>query len=220
MAFAWIELDHEQSGWGPTRVLVAKLSRDGYVVQVLIGPDPKVLIVTGKRLSPARLTAIGRPAPGRQAAGLATGGLGIVKGLKASAHLLARGMSAGQHGQDLLVVAAGPHRFAVAGGQVAEGLQDGGLLGQAAESAHDSESVLEMGPGELRAERQRRPERGLGAGLVVRVLTGGQESGGPGAIVSPPPFRGRRRSRPPPGRSGSRQYPVPGRCVRRPPGRR
>ena len=69
MAFAWIELDHEQSGWGSTRVLVAKLSRDGYVVQVLIGPEPKVLIVTGKRLTPARLTAIGRPAPPRETAG-------------------------------------------------------------------------------------------------------------------------------------------------------
>ena len=52
MAFAWIELDHEQSGWGPTRVLVARLSRDGYVVQVLIGPEPKVLIITGRRLTP------------------------------------------------------------------------------------------------------------------------------------------------------------------------
>jgi hypothetical protein len=37
MARTWIELGGEQAGWGPTRIVVAKLSRDGYVAQVLIG---------------------------------------------------------------------------------------------------------------------------------------------------------------------------------------
>jgi hypothetical protein len=46
MARAWIELDGEQAGWGPTRVVVAKLSRDGYIVQVLTGSGPKVFIIT------------------------------------------------------------------------------------------------------------------------------------------------------------------------------
>ena len=30
MARAWIELNGEQAGWGPARVVMAKLSRDGY----------------------------------------------------------------------------------------------------------------------------------------------------------------------------------------------
>jgi hypothetical protein len=30
MARAWIELDGEQAAWGPTRIIVAKLSQDGY----------------------------------------------------------------------------------------------------------------------------------------------------------------------------------------------
>lgn len=73
MACAWIELDPDQSGWGPTRVLVARLSHDGYVAQVLIGPEPKVLIITGRRLTPAQRTAIGRPPCSREAAGLVRG---------------------------------------------------------------------------------------------------------------------------------------------------
>lgn len=63
MARAWIELDDEQSGWGPTRIVVAKLSRARYTAQVLIGPEPKVLIITGRRLTPSELLAIGRPPP-------------------------------------------------------------------------------------------------------------------------------------------------------------
>jgi len=61
MARAWIELDGEQARWGPTRVVVAKLSRDGYVVQVLTGSGPKVLIITGRILSGSELMAIGSP---------------------------------------------------------------------------------------------------------------------------------------------------------------
>ena len=51
MARVWIELDGEQARWGPTRIMVAKLSRDGYVAQVLIG----------RKLTPSDLLAIGRP---------------------------------------------------------------------------------------------------------------------------------------------------------------
>ena len=63
MARAWIELDGEQAGWGPTRVVVAKLSRDGYVAQVLIGTRTKALIITGRILTPSQLLAIGSPPP-------------------------------------------------------------------------------------------------------------------------------------------------------------
>ena len=62
MALAWIELDGEKAGWGPARVVVAKLSRDGYVVQVLTGSGPKELIITGRTLSDAELLAIREPA--------------------------------------------------------------------------------------------------------------------------------------------------------------
>ena len=65
MARAWIELGGEQTGWGPTRVVVAELSRDGYVVQVLTGSGPKVLIITGRILSDAELLAIGSPPPAK-----------------------------------------------------------------------------------------------------------------------------------------------------------
>ena len=65
MARAWIELDGEQAGWGPVRVAVAKLSRDGYVVQALTGSGPKVLIITGRILSDAELLAIGSPPPAK-----------------------------------------------------------------------------------------------------------------------------------------------------------
>jgi hypothetical protein len=63
MARAWIELDGEQAGWGPARVVVAKLGRDGYVVHVLTGSGPKVLIITGRVLSDSELLAIGSPPP-------------------------------------------------------------------------------------------------------------------------------------------------------------
>jgi hypothetical protein len=59
MARAWIELDGEQAGWGPTRVVVSKLGSEGYFVQVLTGSGPKVLIITGRTLSGAGGT--GRP---------------------------------------------------------------------------------------------------------------------------------------------------------------
>ncbi len=63
MARAWIELDGEQAGWGPTRVVVSKLSRDGYVAQVLAGSRPEVLIITGRILPDSELPAIGSPPP-------------------------------------------------------------------------------------------------------------------------------------------------------------
>jgi len=63
MARAWIELDGEQAGWGPTRIVVAKLSRDGYVAQVLIGTRTQTLIITGHKLTPSELLAIGSPPP-------------------------------------------------------------------------------------------------------------------------------------------------------------
>ena len=65
MARAWIELGGEQAGWGPARVVVAKLSRDGYVVQLLTGSGPKVLIITGRILSDSELLAIGSPPPAK-----------------------------------------------------------------------------------------------------------------------------------------------------------
>ena len=66
MARAWIELGGEQAGWGPTRVVVvAKLSRDGYVVQVLTGSGPRVLIITGRIVSDAELLAIGSRPPAK-----------------------------------------------------------------------------------------------------------------------------------------------------------
>jgi len=63
MAWAWIELDGEQAGWGPARVMVARLGRDGYVAQVLVGSRPMVLIITGGVLSDSELLAIGSPPP-------------------------------------------------------------------------------------------------------------------------------------------------------------
>jgi hypothetical protein len=57
----WIELDEERSGWAQTRTFVAWLTHAGYVAQVLIGPEPKVLAVSGHRLVPAELESFGRP---------------------------------------------------------------------------------------------------------------------------------------------------------------
>ena len=57
----WIELDEERSGWAQTRMLIAELTHAGYVAQVLIGPEPKVLALTGQRLIPAEREAFGRP---------------------------------------------------------------------------------------------------------------------------------------------------------------
>jgi len=57
----WIELDEEGSGWAQTRMLVAWLTHAGYVAQVLIGPEPKVLAVSGHRLPPGELERFGRP---------------------------------------------------------------------------------------------------------------------------------------------------------------
>ena len=62
----WIELDEERSGWAQTRMLVAWLTHAGYVAQVLIGPEPKVLAVSGHRLVPAARGALGRAPPGGQ----------------------------------------------------------------------------------------------------------------------------------------------------------
>ena len=49
----WIELDEQDSAWAQTRMVVAWLTHAGYVAQVLIGPEPKVLAVSGHRLIPA-----------------------------------------------------------------------------------------------------------------------------------------------------------------------
>jgi hypothetical protein len=57
----WIELDEERSSWAQTRMLVAWLTHAGYVAQVLIGPEPKVLTLTGQRLIPADRETFGRP---------------------------------------------------------------------------------------------------------------------------------------------------------------
>jgi hypothetical protein len=57
----WIELDEEQSAWRQTRMFVAWLTHAGYVAQVLIGPEPKILVLSGHRLVPAELEQIGRP---------------------------------------------------------------------------------------------------------------------------------------------------------------
>ncbi|HEY2521997.1 MAG TPA: hypothetical protein VGJ19_17955 [Streptosporangiaceae bacterium] len=57
----WIELDEERSGWTQTRMLVAWLTHAGYAAQVLIGPEPKVLALTGHPLIPAEREAFGRP---------------------------------------------------------------------------------------------------------------------------------------------------------------
>jgi hypothetical protein len=46
-------------------VTVAKLSRDGYVVQVLTGSGPRVLVITGRTLSDPELLAIGSPPPAK-----------------------------------------------------------------------------------------------------------------------------------------------------------
>ena len=63
MARVWIELDGEQAGRGPARVLVARLSRDSYVAVVLIGTRVQTLIITGRKLTPSELLALGRPPP-------------------------------------------------------------------------------------------------------------------------------------------------------------
>ena len=52
-------------GWDPARVTVAKLSRDGYVVQLLTGSGPRVLVITGRTLSDPELLAIGSPPPAK-----------------------------------------------------------------------------------------------------------------------------------------------------------
>ncbi|HEX4255096.1 MAG TPA: hypothetical protein VH089_08420 [Streptosporangiaceae bacterium] len=57
----WIELDEQRSTWTQTRMFVAWLTRGGYVAQVLIGPEPKILVVSGHRLVPAELEEFGRP---------------------------------------------------------------------------------------------------------------------------------------------------------------
>jgi hypothetical protein len=57
----WIELDEQGSAWRQTRMFVAWLTHAGYVAQVLIGPDPKILVVSGRRLVPAELEEFGRP---------------------------------------------------------------------------------------------------------------------------------------------------------------
>jgi hypothetical protein len=57
----WIELDEEGSGWAQTRMLIAWLTHAGYVAQVLVGPEPKVLAVSGHRLVPAEREEFGRP---------------------------------------------------------------------------------------------------------------------------------------------------------------
>ena len=57
----WIELGEEGSDWAQTRMYVAWLTHAGYVAQVLIGPEPKILALSGHRLVPAELEEFGRP---------------------------------------------------------------------------------------------------------------------------------------------------------------
>jgi hypothetical protein len=57
----WIELDEAGSGWAKTRMLIAWLTHAGYVAQVLVGPEPKVLAISGHRLVPAEREEFGRP---------------------------------------------------------------------------------------------------------------------------------------------------------------
>ena len=61
MARAWIELTGEHAGWGPARVRMARLSREGYVCEVLTGSGPLVLVLAGRKLSVSELLAIGGP---------------------------------------------------------------------------------------------------------------------------------------------------------------
>lgn len=61
MARAWIELDEDMAGWGPSRVLVADLIEDGYSAAVWISPAGKSVIVAGDEVSTDQLRAIGPP---------------------------------------------------------------------------------------------------------------------------------------------------------------
>lgn len=88
-------------------------------------------------------------------------------------------MGAGQDGERLPVAASCLGWVAVAGGVVAEGLQDGGLFGQAAQPPHDGEGVFKVRGCFLRvAGDQRGAERGLGAGLVIEVRFGEEDGAG------------------------------------------
>ena len=47
---AWIELDGESAGWGPTRVRITELTNAGYSVDEYIrGDHCKDLMIRGKR---------------------------------------------------------------------------------------------------------------------------------------------------------------------------
>ena len=64
MARALIGLDGEQAGWGPARVVVAKLSGDGYAAQVLIGTRTQTHHHR-PQADPSELLAIGSPPPAK-----------------------------------------------------------------------------------------------------------------------------------------------------------
>jgi hypothetical protein len=181
VACAWIELDQDQSGWGPTRVLVATLSRDGHVAQVLIGPEPKVLIITGAQLSPALLTAIGALLPAGGSRGrcrfpiasvrrpVGRSGGGLVEGLEASANLLASGMGAGQYGQGLLVVAAAPAGLLGVPGEDAAGDLCRARTPLTAPRVHGPARIWAVHPARRRRPLGNIPRRGA----VVYALLGG-----------------------------------------------
>ena len=46
---AWIELDGETAGWGPTRVRIAELTNAGYTVdEYILGDHCKDLMIRGQ----------------------------------------------------------------------------------------------------------------------------------------------------------------------------
>jgi hypothetical protein len=65
----WQEPADEQSGWGPTREVVARLHRDGYHCEERVGPNLKTLVIVGRKLDAGAILAIGAP-PSRGPAGL------------------------------------------------------------------------------------------------------------------------------------------------------
>jgi hypothetical protein len=57
----WLELPDEQSGWGPTRQVVARLRRNGYNAEELMGAGPKTLVILGNKVDTATVLSIGPP---------------------------------------------------------------------------------------------------------------------------------------------------------------
>ena len=59
---AWIELSPEQSGWGPTRQVIARLSRAGYHVEQHAGGGAGYLSLWGARPTSEQALACQPPA--------------------------------------------------------------------------------------------------------------------------------------------------------------